>query len=324
MTPLERHIAGRDLRQASKRSRILNALRPLPSPVSRLLAKRIWPVSLRHMRAIADGCWFGMDADQRWSLNFGGKFIARSVPLRQLMGTMDRPVTIVASGPSAAEFPWETLRNGERWIVAVNGACEFLRRLGITADLLMVTDAQFPVSGHLLLRNVPDLPMVTTCAASSVLAMLSPGDLSRRKFAIIERVNAWYGVPALESGKLADLNARSGSPLHLPERDPRKFKVGWSDDPEIGVFSGCTVPFAALQLLIGLGAVDIEIIGMDLDGSGRSYVEGADAPPSLLEIQYEDFILPSFEIMRHALARSGVRIRNHSPVCPLPPRIFGG
>ncbi len=324
MTPLERHIDGRNLRQASRRSRVLHAISSLPPPVTRLLAKRIWPASLRHMRAIPDGCWFGLDADQRWSLHIGGDFVARSIPIRHLTGAMDRPVTIVASGPSAVDFPWDTLRNGERYIVAVNGACEFLRRLEITADLLVVTDAEFPATGHPLLRNVPDVPMVTTCAASSVLAMLSPGDLIRRKFAIIERVNAWYGVPALELGELADLNARSGSPLHLPERDPRKFKVGWSEDPGIGFFSGCTVPFAALQVVIGLGAVDIEIIGMDLGGSGRSYAEGENAPPSLLEIQYEDFILPSFEIMRHVIAGSGVRIRNHSPVCPLPPEIFGG
>lgn len=248
--------------------------------------------------------------------------MARSIPLQEISEAIDRPISIVASGPSAAKMSWDSLRNGERYIVAVNGACEFLRHLDITPDLLVVTDAEFPVTGHKLLRNVPDVPMVTTCAASSVLTVQSPHDLCRRKFAIIERINAWYGVPILDSNALADLNARSGSPLDLSTGDPRKWKVGWSHDPKIGFFSGATVVFAALQLVIGLGAKDIEVIGMDLGGIGRSYSEGNNAPPSLLETQYEDYILPSFEMMRRALAGSGVQIRNHSPICPLPPEIF--
>lgn len=320
MTPLARHIDSRDLRQAARRAWLL---RGTPGPLVRLVNKRLWPGPLRHMRVIAPGYRFEPLADRSWVMLSGSAEIARSVPFGKLVGSLEkRSVTLVASGPSAADFPWDTLR--QRFIIAVNGACSFLRDLGIAPDLLVMTDAEFPRTGHRLLARAPEVPMVTTCSAASVLMAVSPDDLFRRKFAIIERVNAWYGVPALDLAALAALNASSGSPFHLPAGDARKFKVGWSADPALGFFSGCTVTFAALQIATGLGARDIEIVGMDLGGHGRSYAEAADAPRSLLEEQYEPYILPSFELMHQALAGSGVSIRNHSPVCPLPWSFFQG
>ena len=309
MTPLARHIDSRDLRRTRW-------------SLGRLFHKCLWPAPLRHMRVIEPGFRFEPLADRSWVMHRGAGEIARSVPFAELIGPLDRrPVTIVASGPSAADFPWDSLR--ERFVIAVNGACAVLHEVGVTPDLLVMTDAEFPRTGHHLLARTPGVPMVTTCSAASVLASISPNDLLRRKFAIIERVNAWYGVPALDLTALAALNATSGSPFRLPSGDARKFKVGWSADPELGFFSGCTVTFAALQIAVGRGARDIEIVGMDLGGRGRSYAEGAGAPPSLLEAQYEPYILPSFALMSQALAGSGVVIRNHSPTCPLPGWIFG-
>lgn len=323
MTPLQRHINSRSLRQAARAARIVLACRSLPAPFTRWMQKRLWPASLRHMCAISEGFWFELTAESAWVMRFGSREIARSVPFAKLIGSLDnRPVTIVASGPSARDFPWDNLRQQERFIIAVNGACGFLHDQGILADLLVVTDAEFPRTGQAHLAKALEVPMVTTCAASSVYASVSPNDLSRKKFAIIERVNAWYGIPALDLPSLADLNSRSGTPFHLSQGNPRKFKVGWSSNPELGFFSGCTVVFAALQVAIGLGANDIEIVGMDLGGVGRSYAEAEDAPPSLLESQYQDYILPSFAIMNCALTDTGISIRNHSTLCPLPHAFF--
>ena len=61
---------------------------------------------------------------------------------------------------------------------------------------------------------------------------------------------------------------------------------------------------------------------MDLTSSGRAYDEAANARASLLEKQYEDFILPTFRMMNRALRGTDVRIRNLSPVCRLPAEIF--
>ena len=108
----------------------------------------------------------------------------------------------------------------------------------------------------------------------------------------------------------------------FPATGVRKSVVGWSRRPELGFFSGCTVVFAALQVVVGLGARDIEIIGMDLSNQGHAYQEGEGTLPSTLTLDYADRILPSFELMHEALRNTGVVVRNLSPVCPLPRRLF--
>ena len=79
-----------------------------------------------------------------------------------------------------------------------------------------------------------------------------------------------------------------------------------------------------MQLVIGLGARDIEIIGMDLGCAGHVCHEGVDVLPTSLAADYAERILPAFEVMHEALRGSGVAVRNHSPVCPLPRRLFAG
>ena len=79
---------------------------------------------------------------------------------------------------------------------------------------------------------------------------------------------------------------------------------------------------SAVQGAVGLGATDIEIIGMDLSNMGRAYAEGRSERPSNLVSQYEQYILPTFQEMQRALLGRGVAVRNLSPVCPLPAQLF--
>jgi Kdo-III transferase WaaZ len=108
----------------------------------------------------------------------------------------------------------------------------------------------------------------------------------------------------------------------FPPAGNGKSIIGWSRRPELGFFSGCTVAFAALQIMVRLGARDIEIVGMDLTGKAHAYTEADGAIPSSLDADYEQRILPSFALMGEALKGSGIAIRNLSPVCRLPRRFF--
>ena len=321
MDPLLRHLGNRQLSMAALKFRLLDAAESLPASLRRGLDKTVWPFAWSHMRAMARGTRFRIMGDGTWEIGRSG-FLVRSKTFAGLVGKISRPVSIVASGPSARDHPWENLRDGRRFVIAVNGAPSLLSESGIRPDLLVVTDSEFISSGCHHLARAAGVPLVITCRAASRLASLAPGDLRQRDYGIIERVNAWYGVPAVPLTELADLNARSGSPFHLPAADPHQFKVGWSDSPDRGIFAGGTVVFAALQIAVGLGAADIEIIGMDLGGSSRAYAEEAGAPPSFLAAQYAGTIRPSFEIMNRALRGTRLKVHNRSPVCPLPPEIF--
>ncbi len=252
----------------------------------------------------------------------GGRVVTECLPLDRIVGRITRPVTIFATGPTARDCSWERLGSGKRLIIAVNGAPTILLERGIRPDLHVVIDRHFVHSGVRHFENSPEVPMIGTHRSVAVLAALMPGVFARKPVAVVERVNAWYGIPVIGQQALREINMESGSPFHFPDDPDRKFRIGWSDAPALGVFSGCTVVLSALQIAVGLGATDIEIIGMDLSNMGHAHAEDNSARPHELVMQYEQYILPTFRVMHRSLLGRGVAIRNRSPVCPLPAGLF--
>ena len=291
-------------------------------PLLRKLAKRmIWPGGLSHMRYLPADIALVVGPEKQWTVSKNGRVLAESRQLVELVPSIGETVGIVATGPSALEYPWEKARDEGQFLIAVNGAPTLLAPLGVQPDLLVVTDREFAQTGAHHLDRAPGVPLAIEFLAAAALAASSPHVLMERPFAILERINLWYGLRVLDSASLQRLNLASGSPLVLPAlRDP-KCRVGWSRRPEIGVFSGRTVVFGALQIAVGLGARRIKIIGMDL-GGGRAYAEESTVRPTQLNEHYETYILPAFQTMAEALQGTGVSVENLSGVCPLPADLF--
>lgn len=317
MTPLESFLNARDPRD---RAHLVQRLyRYLPAALARAIEKRL---SFRHMRSIASHVSFLRNDDSGWSVRYGVESIARSRPLQQLVGTIDRPVTIVATGPSAKDHDWTKTRDEGRFIIGVAGAPTFLQSVGIRPDMLVVSDSRFARYGIEHIRKAAGVPLVTVLRAASFHATESREELLNRPFSLIEQINSWYGLPRLSDAELLALNSASETPFHFADVEDPHYRAGWSAAPELGFFSGCTVAFVALQIAVRLGARDIEIVGMDLSGAGRSYDEGKNAVRNSLAQHYEPYILPSFQTMGSVLKGTGVVIRNLSPVCALPPAVF--
>lgn len=228
---------------------------------------------------------------------------------------LKRKVLLVASGPSAKDYEWNNLE--DRSIVAVNGSIEFLRTIGLIPDYWVTSDPNFNRTGAEHFRKNPDVPLALTLRGLEALIHDCPEAVVSRPLCVIERVNQWYGSASMTQAEFGRVNQESGEPFVLPDGDTEKLKIGWSHRPEWGIFSGCTVVFAALQILVRLGATDIKIVGMDLGGAERNYAEGENKRPSGLDSHRDRIILPSFKVMGEALAHSGVRIRNLSTVCPI-------
>ncbi|MDP3849688.1 MAG: hypothetical protein Q8Q59_04235 [Luteolibacter sp.] len=317
MTPLEKFLNERDPRDSA--ALVERLYQFLPAPIARLAEKRL---VRRHMRSIASRISFRRNDDSGWTVRHGTQAVAQSRPLGHLVGRIDRPVTIVATGPSAKDHDWEELRDGGRFVIAVAGAPTFLKSVGVRPDLLVVSDSRFARYGIEHIRNAAGVPMVTVLRAASFLATESRNELVSRPFSLIEQINSWYGLPKLPHEALLALNGKSDSPFHFANtRDPH-YRTGWSAAPELGYFSGCTVAFVALQIAVRLGARDIEIVGMDLSGAGRVYDDGEHAVRNTLMYHYEPVILPSFEMMAQVLKGSEIKVRNLSPVCALPRSLF--
>ncbi|MBK1830833.1 DUF115 domain-containing protein [Verrucomicrobiaceae bacterium R5-34] len=227
-------------------------------------------------------------------------------------------VVIVASGPSAKDFAWDALDRSSCTVVGVNGSPSFLADRGIQPDLWVVIDPDFTRHCSHHFEHNPKIPLATTPMSVSHLLRHHPAAIVQRPLALVERVNQWNGLPSLAWRQLLELNRVSGRPFLFPADSAGKSQIGWSHRPEYGLFSGCNVVFAALQICIGLGAKELEIVGMDLGGMGRAYDEGDAPQPTTLALELENKIKPALAMMQVALTGSGVRVTNRSPVCPLP------
>jgi Kdo-III transferase WaaZ len=322
MTPLEAYVNARMGKPVLKRIAWEHRSRDFPAPLGDFIRRKLWKWPYRHMRSYPWNVGLEPQRPGVWRISPDTDSVATTVPLLEWIGSIDRPVTIVAGGPSAREHPMSGLASGKRLIIAVNGVPAFLAEHGIRPDAWIVSDPRLASQIETNFTHAADTPLATTANVAASIAMRAPDELSTRPLCLIERVNQWHGVRSLEEKQLLDVNERSGSPFLFPEKGGGKSVIGWSHRPELGFFSGCTVVFAALQIAVGLGAKDIEIIGMDLSDQGHAYSEEEDALPSALGMNYKERILPSFELMHEALRATGVTVRNLSPVCPLPQRLF--
>jgi KDO transferase-3 len=324
MTPLETWLNEERGKRHPLRAALGRLAHLLPAPLRNPALNLAWDRRYRHMRFLPPEITLDRHPDGSWTICRNDLPIARSRPISELLARIDRPASIVATGPSALDYLWASVRRSERFLIAVNGAPTMLAKLGLGADLMVVTDREFCLTGMPHFEAAKNTPLVIEFLAAAALAVEAPHLLACRPFSIIERVNLWHGVPAISSAKLIEMNQQSGLPFVFPDEADARCRIGWSRRPDLGIFSGRTVVFGALQIAIGLGATDVEIIGMDLNGAGRAYDEGNKQRPTQLQQHYQEFILPSFQVMSRVLAGSNVSVRNISPACPLPDDIFTG
>ncbi|MFT4176374.1 MAG: hypothetical protein QM627_06925 [Luteolibacter sp.] len=290
-----------------------------PALLSHPLSKFVWRGGLRHMRKFDHEYTFVREGIHLVSMMKNGSEVKRLIPPDGLIGRLDKPVSLVTLGPSAKEHDWEAVKASGRKIVTVSGGGTFLLERGITPDLLVVSDPDFSKAAGYHVSNVPGVPLVIEFRAAAALHRHFPEALEGRPVAVLERVNKWYGRRALDRQELDEVNRHSGSPFHLADVPDKLLRAGWSERPDLGFFPSATVALMALQVMISLGADDIEIIGMDLGGGNSLY---SNVGRSRLTEEYQAVILPSFLEMSEALKDKPIRIRNLSRACPLPSRVF--
>lgn len=231
---------------------------------------------------------------------------------------------ILASGPSAGDFPLQ--RYGAYPIMAMNGSICRLAREGITPYFYLCDDSSFArnrlpllLQGVALSRHLALSERVIAC-----LAQQAPRALEGRSVYPFERVNR----PILERPALPDRvfarQARRDSELECGfswfRQKPNR--IGFSRNLDKGYFSSRTIPYAGLQLAYHLGFSRVFLVGVDLDSSkGRFYEQGGEAVPSRLDGDYEDYILPSFQLMAERVVHPGFQVFNLSLDSRLPARL---
>ena len=230
-------------------------------------------------------------------------------------------VILLASGPSAADFPLERYRGIP--LIAMNGSILRCVEAQVAPLFYLCDDPGFvrdrPHLAELGVRQSEHMAMSLDCLR--MLHAEVPGVLERRRAYLLERVNRLHGRAVVSDRAYAwsirkDPDLFSGFSLWRSKPN----RIGFSRDMGKGYFGGRTIPYAALQLACHLGFERVFLVGVDLSKSvGRFYEKGHAALPSSLDEDYEEYILPSFRLVAEkVLPSTGMRLYNLSSNSRLP------
>lgn len=231
------------------------------------------------------------------------------------------PVLIVASGPSAADFPLARYRHIP--MMAMNGSLIRLQQDNIQPFFYLCDDPRFVKSrvqvvvdaaatAHNIALNAPSLER---------LLHMRPDCEWRAKPFLLERVNRSWQQPRTHDRCYA-WSVRNDpqllSSFSLFRSKPNR--LGFSTNMAKGYYSARTIPYAALQLACHLGFSHAFLVGLDLNPTlGRCYPEKGNVLKSTLDIDYDDFILPSFRFMQqHIREAADFHVYNLSSISRLP------
>ncbi|MEH6564947.1 MAG: lipopolysaccharide core biosynthesis protein [Halopseudomonas sp.] len=217
------------------------------------------------------------------------------------------PVFILASGPSAAEFPLHEFPSVP--VIAMNGSILKCEADSIRPSFYLCDDPDFIESRAVLAKKGVTQAESTAMTADCYAAMsaTAPDCLRNKHLFLMSRVNR-RNRRAIISDRRFAWSIRNDPHLHsyfsLLHAKPNR--VGFSTNMAKGYFGSRTVPVAALQLAYHLGFNKAFLLGVDLNpSSGRFYEQGDEAMPSTLDKDFDEYILPSFRLMAEKVVSPG-------------------
>lgn len=228
---------------------------------------------------------------------------------------------IVASGPSVSEFPLQ--RYAQYPMMAMNGSICRFADAGVGPLFYICDDSSF-VRNRLPLLQQGIASAQNLAFSPRVIAALlaqAPDALEGRSVYGFERTNRPVdGREPMGDRQFAwaarkDADLECGFSLFRQKSN----RIGFSRNIDKGYFSSRTIPYTGIQLAYHLGFQQVFVVGMDLDSSkGRFYEQGGNAVPSRLDGDYEDYILPCFELMAKRVVSPAFQVYNLSLQSRLP------
>ncbi len=239
--------------------------------------------------------------------------------------TCSGPVFVVASGPSTKSFPLE--RYQQFPMIALNGSICRFTAAGMAPDYYLCDDSSF-------VRN--RLPLMLQAVESARHLLLSPRVIETLLGTVPDALEG-RSVFRLERAGRCDEAHRHLSPRQISRalrRDSdiecnyswlrqKPNRIGFSRNLKKGYFNGRTIPYAAVQLAYHLGFNQVFLVGLDLSSSiGRFYEDGSAAVPSRLEGDFDDYILPSFQLLAERVIKPQFQVYNLSAKSRLPEQLI--
>lgn len=250
-----------------------------------------------------------------------GRAVGRLLGMNSLRNQQAGDCFIVGAGPSLAPID---LRLVADWpLVGVNGTIVKFRQDGVVPTIYLINDPDFYQHRFELVQEA--LASGATCflpfVGLSIICERDPGLLAGVRVALLETINRRYYQPRLAP---AECDARCAEDPDLvlhPTVRGQEGLVGFSRNLSKGMFGGQTVVYRGIQIAHHMGFRRVFLLGVDLGAQGnqvRFYETKEQARPSMLNLHYESYIRPSFEVLRTYCDRSGFEVYNCSLGSRLP------
>lgn len=301
---------------------LLNCVSRLDSSsyLSRKLVRLAFGKELKHMRNVGANLeLIPSDEANVWEIYWKKKHLGRTAPFPADLKGED--LWVLATGPSIKDLDLSKLQG--RKILGLNGAIATCQEVGIAPSHYAITDRDF--FEH-------RMPMVADAVNSGAHCFFSINGLARicehaphlistGKISLLQTVNRYYGIPQLSSTEMVEALKKHPN-LSISAHGDNK--IGWSNDISNGVFTATTIAYIGCQIAESLEARNAFILGMDLGSTGstpaRSYESGHNARPTTIDKDYEQTILPAFELL--SSITTSCKFWNLSPVSRLPKEII--
>jgi KDO transferase-3 len=234
---------------------------------------------------------------------------------------LDKSVFVVASGPSANDFPFDKYKDA--LYIGMNGSIYKLAEKKIKPVLYLCDDPGFPNSRMDAIKLAVE-QSEAVAFSQDVIDVILRSDanlLNGKNIYLMKKVNRMGSTKELSDKKFA-WNIRNDSDFvsNFSFFSAKKCSIGFSFNLEKGYFVARTIPYVALQFAHYMGFSKAYLIGVDLNQEqGRFYEQGENALQSSLNEHYARNILPSFKLVADRVIKRGVfEIYNLSAESRLP------
>jgi hypothetical protein len=244
-----------------------------------------------------------------------GRKVGALVSADVLVRVAPGEIYVIGSGPSVKACDFSRIPG--RSAILLNGAIALVGQGLAPALAIAIEDERFIYRHFSMLGDKIDRETIWLLSVPVLRAIceIDATWFADRTIILIDNVRKPYGVARCEADELA------ANPLAILESAG---KVGFSLDPDWGVFQGGSVVVSAMQFAVRCRPATIGIIGVDISNANqpRFYEDKGDMAKSGVA-RATDRIVSHLLLARRVAQSYGVTVHNHSSISVLRDAGFG-
>ncbi|AOM42911.1 hypothetical protein A9255_14970 [Xenorhabdus hominickii] len=230
-------------------------------------------------------------------------FNKRHIDIEDFEFSLDKPLIIIASGPSVLDIDPVFFDSKLFDILGVNGAYKLSGFIKFKYHVII--DRTFIINRFAIVLDILNdnsLTLLTTMDCLNEILIENSSVLINCKMVIIEHIDQ----PVYKKKKkLFDIKSKE---LII------KNNFAFSLNLNKGFYDGCTVAYTALQIAFFLNYKEIYFAGLDMNNfdKPRFYESQDDTLSTELDSNLNDIIIPCFELSQYLAKKNGIMVYNLS------------